>query len=121
MTKISSVAAGMALFVVAAAISAAGPAAGAKGEKLQPEQAIAKQLESIGPAEKLKQIKTRATAGVSHVEFKVGGTANMTGEGNILSEGSSLRTSFKFPSAQYPGEQFAFNGTDSFVGQVTPG
>jgi hypothetical protein len=107
----------MALVLVAAMVSTIR----AKDEKLKAEQVIAKHLESIGSPEKLKQIKTRATAGVSHVEFKVGGTANMTGEGNILSDGNSLRTSFKFPSAQYPGEQFAFNGTDTFVAQVTPG
>jgi len=115
--KKSSLSACLALVLVVTMVSAVG----AKDEKLKAEQVIAKHLESIGSPEKLKQIKTRATAGVSHVEFKVGGTANMTGEGNIVSDGNSLRTSFKFPSAQYPGEQFAFNGTDTFVGQITPG
>src|SRR5262249_13625958 len=63
----------------------------AKDEKLKPEQVIAKPLESIGPAEKLKAIKNRATNGSAHVDFRVGGQANLPAEANLVSEGSSIR------------------------------
>jgi hypothetical protein len=51
----------------------------------------------------------------------VGGTANMDGAGTLLSDGDSVRVGFKFPATQYPGEQFAFDGKQAFVGQISPG
>jgi hypothetical protein len=104
--------------LVAAAVA---PVLRAKDEKLKAEQVIAKSLEAIGPMDKLKEIKTRLSKGATHVEFKVGGSANLTGEGGLISDGHSVRLSLKFPSNQYPGEQFAFNGTDALIGQVQPG
>ena len=106
--------------LLASALSVA-PVARAKDEKLKPEQLIAKHLESIGSPEVLKAVKTRATAGVSHISIRVGGQAEMEGSGNIMSDGSALRLSFKFPALNYPGEQFAFDGSKAFVGQIAPG
>src|SRR5437763_12565859 len=59
----------------------------AKDEKLKPEQLIAKHLDSIGTAEKLKAVTTRSTAGTTHVDFRVGGSASLNGEGNIITDG----------------------------------
>ncbi|HLH32313.1 MAG TPA: hypothetical protein VKY31_14000, partial [Terriglobia bacterium] len=82
----------------------------AKDEKLKPEQVIARHLESIGPADKLKDVKSRGTAGTAQVDIHVGGQANMTGEGNLMSQGSSVRLSLRYPSLGYPGEQFGYDG-----------
>jgi len=62
------------LVLLTATISAA--PLGAKDEKLKAEQVIAKHLESIGTADKLKEIKSRATNGSAHVDFRVGGQAS---------------------------------------------
>ena len=97
------------------------PALRAKDEKLKPEQLIAKHLESIGSAAKLKEIKTRITGGLSHVEVRVGGQANVNGQGEIVSDGSSVRGVFTFPALDYRGEQFAFDGEKAAVGQISPG
>jgi hypothetical protein len=97
------------------------PASRAKDEKLKPEQLIAKHLESIGSAEKLKGVKTRSTGGVTHVDFRVGGQASLNGEGSIVSDLTSVRAAFKFPALEYPGEQFAFDGEKVAIGQVSPG
>jgi hypothetical protein len=97
------------------------PVARAKDEKLKPEQLIAKHLESIGSPEALKAIKTRATAGASHITIRVGGQADMEGAGNLMSDGFALRLSLKFPALNYPGEQLAFDGSKTFVGQIAPG
>jgi hypothetical protein len=97
------------------------PVSRAKDEKLKPEQLIAKHLESIGPAEKLKEVKTRTTGGVAHVDFRVGGQASLNGQGTIVSDGNSVRGGFSFPALEYPGEQFGFDGEKVLVGQVTPG
>jgi len=96
-------------------------ASGAKDEKLKPEELIAKHLESIGPAEKRKAIKTRATAGTAQVVFRVGGNGNLSGKGNILSDGPSVRMGFNFPALDYPGEQLAFDGSKVTAGQISPG
>ncbi|HEY2383585.1 MAG TPA: hypothetical protein VGK48_20615 [Terriglobia bacterium] len=97
------------------------PAPRVKDEKLKPEQLIAKHLASIGPADKLQAIKSRVTAGTTHVEFTVGGHASMDGDANIVSQGTSLRALFKYPSLDYPGELLAFDGKRTTVGQISPG
>jgi len=97
------------------------PAPRVKDEKLKPEQLIEKHLASIGPADKLQAVKSRVTAGTTHVEFTVGGHASMDGEGNIVSQDTSMRSYFTFPSKDYPGELFAFNGKSTFVNLISPG
>jgi hypothetical protein len=109
---------GLLMFVLAVAIA---PALRAKDEKLKPEQVIAKHLESIGSAAKLKEIKNRTTNGATHVDFRVGGHASLDGQGNIVSDANSVRASFNYPALEYPGEQFAFDGERVGVGQVNPG
>jgi hypothetical protein len=94
---------------------------GAKDEKLKPEQVIAKHLESIGSPEKLKEIKNRATNGTGHVDFRVGGSASLPAEANLVSEVSSIRFSMRTPALEYPGEQFAFDGNKVVIGQISPG
>jgi len=93
----------------------------AKDEKLKAEQVIAKHLESIGTADKLKEIKSRATNGSAHVDFRVGGQANLPAEANLFSDGSSFRFSLRTPALEYPGEQFAFDGNRVVIGQIGPG
>src|SRR5438552_1169622 len=105
-------------FVSAVAIA---PLMRAKDEKLKPEQVIAKHLDSIGPAAKLKDIKNRIISGTAHVEIHVNGQANLTGQGNIVSEGNSIRIGFTFPALDYPGEQLSFDGEKIGVAQVKPG
>lgn len=97
------------------------PAAAPKDEKLKPEQLIQKHLDAIGPADKLKAIKSRLTTGTTRVDVTVGGHANVDGDGNIVSQDTSLRLLFRFPSNDYPGEMFAFDGKDAMVGQISPG
>lgn len=102
-----------------AAVSAV-PGAGAKDEKLKPEQLIEKHLASIGSPEALKGIKTRIVQGTSHVVWRVGGQANLDGQGTILSDGESIRVGFKYPALDYPGEQFASDGNKVGVAKINP-
>src|SRR5689334_6700759 len=97
------------------------PSMRAKDEKLKADQIIAKHLESIGPKEKLKNIKNRVSSGNAHVDIHVGGTANLTGNGMLVSEYRAVRLSFKYPANQYPGEQFVFDGKNTAIGQISPG
>src|SRR5690242_20661070 len=93
----------------------------AKDEKLKPEDIVAKHLQSIGPAEKRNAVKTRVTAGPVQVALRQGGYANVTGKGNFLSDGKSVRLAFSFPAPDYRGEQMAFDGDKVTVMQINPG
>jgi len=97
------------------------PVVRAKDEKLKPEQVIARHLDSIGPADKLKGIKTRSISGSSRVEFRVGGHASLGGDAILASDGPSLRLALKLPALDYPGEQFVFDGKDVLIAQINPG
>jgi len=116
----SSITVFCALLTIVSALAIA-PAIGAKDEKLKPEQIISKHLESIGPAEKLKEMKTRVVNGMVHLDVHVGGQANLTGQGTILSQGDSIRAGFTFPALEYPGEQFSYDGQKTGISQVQPG
>src|SRR5215469_13746073 len=102
-------------------LAAIAPSMRAKDEKLKLEQVIAKHLESIGPKEKLNGIKNRVTTGDAHVDIHVGGTADLAGNGMLISEGRSLRLTFQYPALQYPGEQFVFDGKAVSIGMISPG
>jgi hypothetical protein len=93
----------------------------ARQQRLKPEELIAKHLESIGPAEKRKAVKSRATLGTTQVAFRVGGSGTLNGKANILSQGSSVRAAFSFAALEYPGEQIAFDGNKVTAGQMSPG
>jgi hypothetical protein len=93
----------------------------AKDEKLKPEQLIEKHLQSIGPAAKLKDIKSRMANGTARVDFRVGASGGMNGEGSFVSNGNAVRMGFRFPALDYPGEQFASDGDKVTVGQINPG
>jgi hypothetical protein len=90
-------------------------------QKLKPEELIAKHLDSIGSAEKLKSAKSRATIGTTQVSFRVGGSGTLNGKANILSQGSSVRAGFTYSALEYPGEQIAFDGNKVTAGQMSPG
>src|SRR5438067_7410869 len=97
------------------------PPSRAKDEKLKPEQLIAKHLESIGPAAKIKEMQTRMIGGAAHVDFRVGAQGSLNGDGTIVSGTNAVRAGFKFPALEYSGEQFAFNGEKASVGYLSPG
>jgi hypothetical protein len=97
------------------------PAAGAKDEKLTPEELVSKHLESIGPAAKRMAAKSRSTGGTVQVAFRVGGSGTLNGKGNILSQGNAVRLGFGFSALDYSGEQIAFDGNKISVGQISPG
>jgi len=108
------------LLVVVTAASVT-PTAGAKDEKLKPEELIAKHLASIGSADKRKAAQSRTASGAVQVVFRTGGSGTLNGKGNILSQGSSARLGFAFPALDYPGEQLAFDGNKVTTGLMNPG
>jgi hypothetical protein len=109
------------LVLVLCAVASVVPESSAKDEKLKPEELVAKHLQSIGPADKLKAVTGRTTTGTAQVVFRVGGSGALNGKGNILSQGNSVRLGLSFASLDYPGEQIAFDGSKVTAGFMSPG
>jgi hypothetical protein len=93
----------------------------AKEKKLKPEEVVAAHLKSLGTPELLASIKSRGISGKASVEFIQGGVGTMVGQSMVISEASSLSVIMKFGGADYPGEYFAFDGTDVNVANMRPG
>jgi hypothetical protein len=92
-----------------------------KDKKLSPEEVVAAHLKSLGTTELLASIKSRGISGKASVEFVQGGVGTMVGQSVIVSSGNSLSIILKFGAADYPGEYFAYNGTDVDVATMRPG
>jgi hypothetical protein len=95
--------------------------AGAKDEKLKPEELVGKHLAAIGSAEARNAAKTRALAGTTAFVLRLGGHGEGTGSANVLSDRRRTRIGLRYPEVDYPGEQLAFNGERVSVGFVRPG
>ncbi len=81
------------------------------GDAPKPDFVIARHLESIGAARARSDVKSRADEGT--VEFRilsgaVGGAT--TGNSVFLSEGRKTLFMMKFPTVEYSGERFIFDG-----------
>ena len=90
------------------------------GDAPKPDVVVAKHLESIGTAKARSGIKSRADEGT--VEFRilsgaVGGAT--TGNSVFLSEGRKTLFMMKFPTVEYSGERFIFDGNRMEVRAAT--
>ena len=93
----------------------------AKESDLKPEDVVAAHLKSIGSPEVLASIKNRGIAGIAKVNFIQGGTGTMEGQSLIVSAGPNLGFLMKFGGVEYPGENFAFDGSEVTVSEISPG
>ncbi len=92
-----------------------------KDADLTPEQVVEAHLKSIASPEVLAKIKNRGIGGAAKVSFIQGGTGNMIGSSLIVAEGSDLAIILKYGTNDYPGEHFAYDGSEVTVGNITPG
>ena len=93
----------------------------AKDKELTPEEIVAAHLKSIGTPDLLAKLKNRGMKGTTSVEFVQGGVGNLTGQCMVAAEGRNLSIILKYAGRDYPGEYFAFDGTDVEVSNITPG
>ena len=120
MLKIRSFALAVVVCLVAAIVGF--ESASAADQEFTPEKIIAEHLKSIGKPEALSGIKSRVLTGVSSVEFVQGARGNQNGgQFLIASDGSRLGMVMKYGSIDYPGEYFAYDGTEVTVGYISPG
>lgn len=91
------------------------------GDKISnPEELVAKHLESLGTAQARSDVKSRADEGM--VQFRVlsGGVGQIDGQSVLLSEGHKVLLMMKFPNTDYRGERFIFDGDRVEVRGSTP-
>ncbi len=93
----------------------------AKDKKLAPEEVAAAHLKSIGNPELLASIKNRGMSGKSSVEFIQGGVGTLAGQCMVVSSGHNLSIILKYGGVDYPGEYFAYDGTDVEVTTISAG
>ncbi len=86
--------------------------------KLKKEELISLHLKSIG--ENLAR-KTRLAQGMGMMDIRVGGSGKLSGPAVFASEGTMLRTSFRFGHSTYAEETAIRNGDKVEVRHITPG
>ena len=96
-------------------------AALAQDKKLTLEEMIAHHLDSIGTAQARAFPKNRVVSGPVKLIGRIGTAVSIDGLAGLASSGVKLRYSMKFPSAQYTGEQFGFDGSKVLTGHLPGG
>ena len=85
------------------------------------EELIAHHLDSIGSAQASAFPKNRVVSGTVKLISRVGAASEVDGQAAMASSGVKLRYSMKFPSPQYPGEQFGYDGSKVLTGFLPGG
>ena len=91
------------------------------GQKLTPEEIIAKHLDAIGRTEARKAIKSRVIVGTSTVAFHNPGKGQMSGQAVLASEGNKVLIGMQFDSTNYPFEKLGFDGKNFTAAYLRPG
>ena len=92
----------------------------ARGEKIKPEELVAKHLASIGTAEARVAARNRTVLGNVDVVFLLGGAGQLSGRVNFRTAGQMIRMETIFDNMQYPGDTFTFNGKKVNIASVPP-
>lgn len=102
-------------FLILLAVIAVMPAV---GQKLKPDEIIAKHLDAIGAQADRAAVKNQMAVGEVVVTFVSQKNQSSRGRFIALSEGPKSFFGLKMTAVDYPGEQFGFNGTSPKVGYV---
>jgi len=90
-------------------------------DKMQPEEIVAKHLDSIGGAETRASVHSRIAAGTVVATLRSPGTAKFNGQAIMASDGNKNMIKLGFENAGSYQEKFGFDGRDLTVGFVRPG
>jgi hypothetical protein len=96
-------------------------AASPQDKRLTIEELIAHHLDSIGSAQARAFPKNRVVSGPVKLIGRIGTAVSIDGQAGLASSGVKLRYSMKFPSSQYTGEQFGFDGSKVLTGHLPGG
>ena len=88
------------------------------GQKLKPEEVLAKHLDSIGTTEARSAAKSRVAVGEATAKFISTKDQTVVGRVVMASEGAKNFFGLNMNSSLYPGERFVFDGKDASVAYV---
>jgi len=91
------------------------------GDKLKPEEIVAKNLESIGTAEARSAAGSRIVGGTVVATFAEPVVGQFTGRVVLASDGYKNLLSMQFDNPNYPQEHISFNGEDVLTAFVRAG
>jgi hypothetical protein len=112
-------------FALASALLPSAPRAAAAepaADKMKAEEVVAKHLDALGPAAARAALKSLVVIGSSRAVFKARNNAGaINGKIAFGSEGNKLLMAMTFPSPEYVGEKFGYDGKKFTVGYLKPG
>ena len=108
----------LALLAVAAMIL---PFPSLAGDKLKPEEVVAKHLDSIGTAKARAAVRTRVVGGTVVATFSSPSVGQFKGRAVMASEGSKNLLGMEFDVANYAGENISFDGENVSIGYARAG
>src|SRR5437867_12728402 len=92
-----------------------------KDPKLKPEELVARHLQSLGSAEALAKVQSRALNATVVTTTQFGRAGALPGKASIFSKGPQTRVGIVIDAPDYPGEQFAFDGAKVTAASLLPG
>jgi len=92
----------------------------AKDPEFKAEDVVARHLDSIGTAQARAAARSRLAQGTCGMNVIVGGGGGLSGDALLVSLDRKANLTLKFPSTQYPGEQFVVDGNRVAVAQTGP-
>jgi hypothetical protein len=104
------------LFITVLIIGLVLQAHGAAETVSQPEEIVARHLDSIGTASARSGVKTRLAQGTAEFKTLVGGAGTLGGRTAFVCDGRKLHFMVKFSDNNYRGEQFIFDGNKIAIG-----
>jgi hypothetical protein len=90
-------------------------------DKLTPEEAVAKHLDSIGSAKAREKIKSHIILGVADGTFRLGGKGFSRGAAVLASQGTRSLIAISYGNESYPHERAGFDGRTLTVSDIRPG
>lgn len=113
---------GAALACLLAFVPAAPLSQARAGDKLRPEEVVAKHLEAVGAAETRASITARVITGVVVANFRAPSVGQVPGRAVLFSKGDKHAVGMTFDGvANYPHDSFGFDGKDVSAGYLLPG
>jgi hypothetical protein len=90
-------------------------------DKMEPEELVAKHLESLGTSEARAMVRSRAVIGTSTATFRIKGSTQAQGRVVLASDGIKNLLAMAFDTNEYPAEKIGFDGKSVTANYQRPG